>query len=388
MDKRKQIASFFIFAVSASLFAVILFLWPQDEKKELENTTTIPHKDAIEQEGSFKPSNIVENININTVSIKPDQNDDLDATTEQLINQSTTEIAKETNALIKHPIHEGRKQIIDEIKVENFEECFMNTTTTDNIFMLFSSFGSTMFSPGFYDSDVIMIRSMTRARRLMELAKENPDENARFLENQINEIGSNYDLHRSEFLKLARSNSLPVIIKELNQFQQDTIHLTIAIYLLSEINAYQSLPAMLNLSKSGNVRRQNWGDDAFYPDNENFPVNPQFLIYSMHRLVVNYPENLLSEQALQARTEYLKKADELHVSLPRTVSVATWDSPYKEDDYRLRLPQLKREMNVSFQKKMYLTVYPLSVYRLSRDDVNMLLDKLENFCVMSSLDVL
>lgn len=315
------------------------------------------------------------------ISSQLDKNNDTDATAAKLSEQNTAEIAQESKSLINYPVHEGRKTLFDKINAESFEECFMNTTDTYGVCMMIPSFGSYVFSPGFYSSDVMMIRSMDRVRKLVEYAKKNPGECAELLKNQVNNIRESFDLHYAEYVEMLRNMSGVCTKEELPQAEKDRVRLTVAVYLLSEINAYKSLPELLNLSKSGDTRRKYAKDETYVKSSGEWPINPQFLIYSTYRLMINIPEGSLTEQAKQARTEFLKKAEQLHLPPPKTTAVATWDSPYKEDDYRFQIPKLKNEMYMRAQEKMDLTVYSPDI-QLTCNDIDTLLDELEDFCIV------
>ncbi|MHC4395520.1 MAG: hypothetical protein ACYS1A_07670 [Planctomycetota bacterium] len=364
----------------AGLIIVTVLIWLQGKEEGKENICPAPNTGVVAQKNTFKSNKIAENTDISETSLELDKNNELDATVNKFIDQSTTEIVQESKALVKHPVHEGRKTLMDKIKTESFEECFMHTTDTYGLCMMIPSFGGFFFSPGHYSSDVMMIRSMDRMRKLVEFAKRNPSECAIFLERQIREIGNSFDLHYKKFLEEIKDRAGSSTRKDLRQIHKDIIHLTVAVYLLSENNLFDSLPTLLSLSKSNGMRRKSPDEPR---EAGSWPINPQFLIYSMHRLVVNFPENLLNEQALQVRAEYLKKADELQIPHPETVEVTTWDSPYKEDDYRFQLPKVKREMYLRSQKEMNLTVYPLDIKLNKSNDVEALLDKLENFCTIA-----
>ena len=285
----------------------------------------------------------------------------------------------------KHPVRKKRKTLKEIFKAESFEECFMNTASFSNLSGLF--FTSELFVPGRYNSDVRMIYSTDRMRKLVEFTKRNPGKYAEFLMLQIDRISKDFDKHFVEYLEKAKKIKGPQYLDDLPQYEKDRIRLTVAAYLLSEINASESLPTLLSLSKINNVRRPR--DEYYYQYDEEsagtWPINSRFLIFSMHCLMINYPEDLLNEQGLQARAEYLKKADQLQIVSPTTVYYPTWDSPYrKEGPWRhnmigevcLEIPEWrKREMYIS------MTVYP-SDTELDGNDVNALLDKLENFCAI------
>jgi len=376
MNNNKKRVHILVGIILAGLIIVIVLIWLQGKEEGKENIALVPNMGIVEQKNTFKSNKIAKNIDISETSLELDKNNELDATVNKFIDQSTAEIVQESKALNKYPVHEGRKTLVDKMNTESLEECFMNTAETYGLCMMIPSYGSFLFSPGFYSSDIMMIKSMDRMRKLVEFAKRNPSECATFLDRQIREIGSSFDLHYRKYLEEINDMTGSSTKEELWQSQKDRVHLTAAVYLLSENNIFDSLPTLLSLSKSNGMKRKS-PDEPEQADS--WPINPQFLIYSMHRLVINFPENLLNEQALQSRTEYLKKADELQIPLPETVKVASWDSPYKEDDYRFQVPKLKKEMYMRAQKEMNLTAYPLSI-KLKSNDVEALLDKLDNFC--------
>ncbi len=374
MNKNQKIIRIFVGVILLCLIMTAVLLWPPSKQKKTESIIPVLHEDNIEQ----KSNETAVNADTIKASSPLNKNKSLDATTKQFIDQSTAEIVQESEALINQPVHEGRETVMDKIRTESFEECFFNTSDTYGLAMMIPSFGSFFFSPGFYSSDVMMIKSMDRVRKLVTLTKQNPNNYSKFLKEQITDIGNSFDSHYREYLEEIHNMIGGRTISELEQSQKDRVRLTVAVYLLSENNIFDSLPEILNLSKSNGVRRKS-PDEPVQADS--WPINPQFLIYSMHRLVVNFPQDSLNEQAIQARNEYLKNAEELHISSPQTVPVATWDSPYKEDDYRFQIPKLKSEMYMRSQEKLDLTVYPIGI-QLNSNDVDTLLDKLEDFCTI------
>lgn len=175
MNKSKKSVHLLASIILAGLIAVIVLVWLQG-KEEQENIVLISHQDNSDQKSTFKSNKIVNDESVNIAHLRLDKDNELDATTNKFIDQSTTEVVQESEALIKYPVHEGRKTLMDKIRAESFEECFINTADTYGLCMMIPSYGGFFFSPGFYSSDVMMIKSMDRMRKLVESVKQSPNE--------------------------------------------------------------------------------------------------------------------------------------------------------------------------------------------------------------------
>ena len=100
--------------------------------------------------------------------------------------------SQRANYMLDNPVHHGRAKLQQQMRNETAEETFINLVDNDNFAMLMPVMGGHLFSPGTYESDIVMVRKMTRVRKLLEDARANPWMVARFLEEQIKTLAAKY----------------------------------------------------------------------------------------------------------------------------------------------------------------------------------------------------
>jgi hypothetical protein len=289
---------------------------------------------------------------------------------QELMDQTTREVSRKAISLIKNPRHPGMAKLQEQMRQESTEETFLNLTDNLNIAMTIPVMAERPFTPGYYAADTKMVCKMTRVRKLLDEARKNPELISSFLQEQLSTIAQEFPSIYEEYMQLLNNDAetTKLTFKELPEVDKQRLLSTTAIYVLSEINAYDSLPIMARLSTQ---RIQRSSDFA-----GNSQVNPKFLLYSMHRLIKQFPEGQLSGEAQRARTKYLSIAERIGIPDPKKIKVPTWEAPYQEDDIRKVLPGTM--FYAKDQPVIELTEYP-PLNKLSRQKVEHLLKNAKAF---------
>lgn len=246
-------------------------------KPQTKPAPVVQTKQAAEPAAKQTTSNIIAGI---PSTPKPK----LPLTTEQtdlggLDDEMVDYFSEKANNMLDNPVHSGRAKLQQQMRTETVEETFLHLTDNDNFAMLMPSMGGYPFSPGTYGSDVMMISKMTRVRKLLANAKDDPQGVARFLKEQIRELTPKFAEQRKEFIEKNRGPEPPEgrNSSELPDYMQTSILCTAATYVLSQIEGVDPLPTFV------------W----FYEQTEGkkhlSPVNEKFLFYAMHTSLQKTP---------------------------------------------------------------------------------------------------
>ncbi len=281
-------------------------------------------------------------------------------------------MAQRAEAVLENPVHPGRARLQERIRKETPEETFLRLADNDSLVMLMPAMGSRLLVFGMYTSDRAMLLKLTRVRKLLADARSEPRKVAAFLQGQLTSMASTFDeklRERNERTKYLRW----YITSELEEVAQAKVRSTVAVYILSEINASHSLPTLAQLSTQGSP------DDE--PDEAGTgPVNRKFLFYAMHRLVSGFPEDSLPSKAAQARREYLAKAAALNIPEAKPRKVTSWHADYHEDDFRRMLPG--KRLNWKNQPFIEMSSFP-RLRHLTKQNIEDLLADLREFTQMA-----
>lgn len=296
--------------------------------------------------------------------------DDIEIT--DIYDEVTEKVSRRGMSLINNPVHPSRAKLQRQMSQESAEQTFLHLTDNENFKMLIPMMASCPFSPGCYASDIRIMAEMTRIRKLLADARNDPEHMSVFMQEQLSAIAETFPAAHEEFMQMLKESNSGnrLILKELPEMQKQRLLSTVAVYILSEIAAQDSLPLLARLSKLGKPHRS-----ANFAGS--YQVNPTFILHSMHRLVTQFPEAGLSARASQARVDYLAMAEKAQIANPQTTTVAAWDATYHEDDFRTTL--LGKQLYVSqSQPTIELAVFP-SRGKLSRLRIEALLDKMRTF---------
>ncbi len=235
--------------------------------------------------------------------------------------------------------------------------------------MLMPVMGSVPFSPGLYASDIRVMCKMTRIRKLLEDAQANPTSISTFLQEQLSIMVEDFPAVHEEYVRSLKKKSGNRASKQLPEVSRYRLLSSVAVYVLSEISDYDSLPLLAKISTQGRPRRS--ADLA-----GNCLVNRKFLLYGMHQLVRQIPEYQLSKEARKAREEYLVMAERLGIPDSRKLEVAGWNAYYHKDDFRETLPG--KTLYSENQSTIELTVFP-SLMGLDTRETERLLSNIRTF---------
>ena len=252
---------------------------------------------------------------------------------------------------LRNPIHPGRSALRKRLRQETAEETFMHLPDMDGVAMCFLQLHSIGFAPGNYDSDTAIITGLTPVRKFLKDAREHPEKIVPFLEQQLIEMSKLQQKKCEEYARLkVKVNGLVTSPSPgLPEDTQDVLRSTAAVYVLSEIGACQSLPVIA------------WLSELRWPltnpnDQYTRTVSKKFLFYAMHTLVSQMSEESLSEQAVQARLQYLELAQTARIPESTRVRVTSWDAYYHEQDFRRTT--LQKKLNMEAEPTIEMSHYP------------------------------
>lgn len=257
--------------------------------------------------------------------------------------------------MLDHPIHPGRANLQRRLRHETLQQSFEHLGDNDNLATLMPLMSGRPFSPGNYQSDVMIVTKMTRVRKLLADARRDPQATATFLQQQIRSLAAEYPQQYEQYMQMRKENPGTLRSRELHEHLKTRIKATAAVFVLSQIDEPGALETLAWLSGQGERGRKYSG-----------AVNRKFLLYAMHSLISRQQEDV----ADSGRNEYLQQAAKWDVLQADTVSVAAWDAHYHEGDFRVRLPDSRIDLDA--QPQIRLQQFPL-LERLGSGKVEMLL---------------
>jgi len=380
MSKKKMVFAFMIVVGIVSLV-----LWRVNHRELTKNQTSMKEKQAVEitpEQALFSQAQSVENIE---TTVTPEKVLNLDTTPQpqttlvedalaiELAEQITDEIFEEARSLIDNPVHSGRIKLQKQMQQETTQESFVHLTDNDNFLMLMPVMAGVPFSAGYCASDVKMTSKMTRVRKLLADAQKDPESVSSFLQEQLSTMLDNFPSVYEEHIQLQRKHDAAgdtkIIYEELPDVDKYRLLSNTAIYVLSEINAYDSLPLLAKLSTQG--KRHQSSDFA-----GSCVVHPNFLLFAMYKLVKEFPEDGLSKEAQAAREKCLTMAERVGIPDPQKIEVAAWNAHYQEDDFRKRAPWVK--LYTKNQPTIEVTEFP-SLSNLGQRKTEILLARMGIF---------
>ncbi len=259
-----------------------------------------------------------------------------------LVGQMGDYYSNKIDNMLENPVHPGRAKLHKQMRKETFGQTFDNLVNNGNFAMLMPVMGGSPFSPGVYESDIVIVSRMTRVRKLLEDARKNPAEVAAFLQKQITELVKDYPQQYTEFLQnLDAAGPEGLRSKELSDHHKTRLLCTSAVYVLSQIGDTDSLETLAWLSEQGEAGKKN-----------SWPVNPKFLFYAMHNIVQKSPGASLSGNSY----EYLEKTSALDIPDAKKIKVPSWNAFYHEGDFRRMLPGSR--IDLSLQPTIELEIFP------------------------------
>lgn len=295
---------------------------------------------------------------------------------QQVIDQTVDSVSQKGVSLLDNPVHPGRAKLQKQMKQETLEETFSRLADNDSLMMLGPIMGAQFFAAGLYPSDVTVMCKMTCIRKLLADARSRPEEAASFLLDQLQIMGKDFPRVRTEFWQRWKESSVNGLmeISEWPDSEKYKLKSTAAVYVLSEINASKSLPALAWISTQGKPKE----DDPEVAGT--CLVNRKFVFYAMHKLVSQFPEAILSNEAASVRERYLIKAADKNITETSQHKVASWDAYYHEDDFRRTLP--RKKLYMAGQPSIELSRFP-SLRHLTTQDIEDLFVDLREFTLLA-----
>ena len=259
----------------------------------------------------------------------------------------------------KHFIHPGWAKLQQTMRDETFRDTFYHLTNNDNLAMLIPMMNGRTFSPGVYESDILIVSKMTGVRKLLQEAQKNPEDVSAFLQTQLCELAEGYPQQYADFLhELNEAGFDGLCSKELPENKKTCLLCTVAVYILSQIGSDKALPVLSRIS----VQDEPGGEMSR-------PVNPKFLYYAMHRIIQK--SQTVGDSG--KFSGYLEKAKTLNIHGVKPIAVTAWDADFHEDDFQRILPD--RELDLNLQPTIKLELFP-SLDHISKRKAEMLLAEL------------
>lgn len=368
--KKKTVGVLLIAVLVVAAALVLRSLWSDETAGSGSATRSVARVDHNDDGATTKPAD--DRAHGADEGDKPLRDDvDIDKLADEFRNRQ----AQRAAALLRNPVHTGRARLQKHMRQETPEETFLRLTDKDSIAMLMPIMGGFPFSPGDYRSDVVTVYKMVRMRKLLADARKNPERLIPFLEQQIVAMVKKFPQLSKEFAQELKKSEIRTEKGLLYKFQdlpdvlKYRLRTAAAVYVLSEVTAFKSLPALTWVSSQG---KPNDEADSIGTG----PVNRKFLFYAMHKLVKQYPEESLSKDARTARNLYLAKAKTMKITGSKPSKVTSWRADYHESDFRQMLPA--QGMDMRGQPTIEMERYPL-LGNLSTENVEELLNDLRGF---------
>jgi hypothetical protein len=163
---------------------------------------------------------------------------------QELSNQVVSSSSRKADYLLDNPVHPGRASLQESMHAETAQQTYLHLTDNDNFLTLVPMTDGRPFSPGLYESDVVIVTKMTRVRKLLADARANPREMAGFLEQQIRTLAPKFPSQYEQFKREMEGQTGPYVCPELPDYRKTRILCTTAVYVLSQIKASESLPTL------------------------------------------------------------------------------------------------------------------------------------------------
>ncbi len=264
--------------------------------------------------------------------------------------------AEQTEAKLRVPPHRWYQERRMNMAKESLEECVNHLGNNDDQHLAETSLGGDMIAgPEDGTSQVIVVTRLARVRRLLAVGRENPEEVIPLVRRKLEEIIPDWPSASAELKARMRTEMFP-LLSESDRCMRYHAQATAGTYLLGELDDHASLPLLLRI--------YHLHDGAPHVRG---PVPAAVTLNAMHRLVTGYPEQALSEQARQARDEYLRSISGLLPPPRQETVVCSWKSDNDESDPRIAIADPKRHV-LADQQTMTINIYSASYTEGEADD--------------------
>ncbi len=233
---------------------------------------------------------------------------------------------------------EGRTELVQGLSRETPLESVENLPHFDDtVWALGSMNVGTVTVPGSYEYTRVYVPRLNRVRKIAAQAGGQRREVIDRLRQMLLETSKDYPPVYDAFRQKVADTRGGVTLGEPDEYYRRTTVAPAAVYLLTELDAFDSLPVMSRV----------------YATPGRLPVSRLFLLYSMHLLAREHPREGLAPAAAAALDAYRAAAQ-----LPRAerYPVPAWDAPFEESDFRNLL--FRQDLGFKDQPTVRLRLYP------------------------------
>jgi len=268
---------------------------------------------------------------------QPSHNQPLDSRLADFVDMATVDAAKQARQILPAKISLFRSRLLKTLSQETTLQSIENLPNFDDTQK--EDFIQNATTGDSYDFIFQFIPELTRVRKILEDAPNspNPHEVNSLLMTKLRYSTHGYAEVLLAFQQAMLKDRKSVITSTPHEWERRRVYSAAAVYLLSELHAYDALPLMSKV----------------YFSHEKLPLSRLFVFYAMHLLAVDHPRTNLSTQAQKALDAYLQAAADL--PKPIICPLATWKAAYDETDVRVSVMQQDLLKN---QPKLRMRIYP------------------------------
>ena len=272
-----------------------------------------------------------------STTAQPGPNQPSDTQLAHLVDTATADAAKQAKQIIPDKISKPRSRLLKTLSKETTLQSIENLPNFDDTQK--RNFIQHTYISDSYDFLFIFIPRLARVRKILEDTPNspNPHEVTSELMMKLQYSTHGYAEVLLAFQEAMLKNRESVRTSTPHDWQRRQVYSAAAVYLLSELRAYDALPLMSKV----------------YHSEEKLPLSRLFVFYAMHLLAVDHPRTDLSPQAQKALDAYLQAS----ADLPKPViqSMATSKAAYDETDVRV---SIMRQNLLKNQPKLQMRIYP------------------------------
>ncbi|HUT29907.1 MAG TPA: hypothetical protein VMX13_08955 [Sedimentisphaerales bacterium] len=254
-----------------------------------------------------------------------------------LLETTTTDVAEQAELILPAKISDLRSKLLKTLSKETTLQSVENLPNYDDTQKQdFIQNATTLDS---YDCLFQLIPDLTRVRKILQDTPNSPNAHeviARLMA-KLSYSTHGYAEVLLAFREARRKDRESVRTSVPHEWERRQAYSAAAVYLLSELHAYEALPLMSKV----------------YFSQEKLPLSRLFVFYAMHLLVVDYPRKELSPQAQNALDAYLQAAADLPKPIIRPLT--TWKAAYDETDVRVSVIHQDLLRN---QPRLQVRIYP------------------------------
>jgi len=243
---------------------------------------------------------------------------------------------------LAHPWHQER---VENIRSEKIDQTIEKLANFDDNQL------AGPYSSGRVECWTSRMVNLSRVRRLLKIGQEEPRAVTAALRNALLDSLSEWPDAYEQRVQMWRAFPQGWSSSEPTNYDKFRLRAVVATYLLAELGDFDSLPLLVHSYK---VQEKWIAEHKYYPAIQ-YPVHPPITLYAMHRLISEFPEQRLSEQARALREVHLEWA---RANLPPATVIIrrTWHSDSRHRPKPETL--LPGEPVIREEGKIKLVLYP------------------------------